>query len=183
MKREDLKKIEGLTPEQIDSILNLHQVDVSSWNQRIETQKGEIAKRDETINELTTKVSQYDGVNVAELQSQLTEWKSKYDTDMAVKDKEFAKQLFFSSIPFASQMAKAGIMADFDSKGFEFKDGKFQGADEYIEELRKTDPNAFGMVEKKKITTGFEQGKGSLDGDMDEVTRKFLELNPTIKLK
>lgn len=30
MKREDLQKIEGLTKEQIDSIMNLHQTDVTN---------------------------------------------------------------------------------------------------------------------------------------------------------
>ena len=39
MKREDLQKIEGLIKEQIDSIMDLHQNDVTAWNQKFETQK------------------------------------------------------------------------------------------------------------------------------------------------
>ena len=35
MKRQDLEKIEGLTKEQIDSIMNLHQTDVTSWQTKI----------------------------------------------------------------------------------------------------------------------------------------------------
>lgn len=34
MKREDLQKIEGLTKEQIDSIMNLHQTDVTTWQSK-----------------------------------------------------------------------------------------------------------------------------------------------------
>ncbi|MDO4467461.1 MAG: hypothetical protein Q4C49_10740 [Bacillota bacterium] len=31
MKREDLKKIEGITDAQIDAIMGLHQTDAESW--------------------------------------------------------------------------------------------------------------------------------------------------------
>ena len=61
MKRQDLEKIEGLTKEQIDSIMNLHQTDVTSWQTKITG-----LQNDKT--NLETQLNQYKDVNVDDLQ-------------------------------------------------------------------------------------------------------------------
>ena len=65
MKREDLQKIEGLTKEQIDSIMNLHQTDVTTWQSKITG-----LQTDKT--NLETQLNNYKDVNVEELQTKIT---------------------------------------------------------------------------------------------------------------
>ena len=63
MKRQDLEKIEGLTKEQIDSIMNLHQTDVTSWQTKITGLQND-------KNNLETQLNQYKDVNVDDLQTE-----------------------------------------------------------------------------------------------------------------
>ena len=183
MKREDLKKIEGLNDDQINAVLSLHQKDVTGWNQRLDDQKSEIQKRDQTITELTEKVQKYNGVDVEQLQKDINEWEQKYNDGLAAKDKEYAKQRFFDSIPFASNLARKAAMADFDAKELEFKDGKFIGANDFIETLKKEDPTAFKAEDtgSRAKSTGLPHG-GSPDPKDDGVTAHFKELNPNLKI-
>lgn len=73
MKRQDLEKIEGLTKEQIDSIMNLHQTDVTSWQTKITG-----LQNDKT--NLETQLNQYKDVNVDELQTKITNLEKEKQT-------------------------------------------------------------------------------------------------------
>ena len=85
MKREDLRKIEGLSKEQIDAIMNLHQGDVNEWNSRSKAQSDDIKAKDDKINKLIAKVKEFDGVDVKQLQQSITDWESKYQKDLSAK--------------------------------------------------------------------------------------------------
>jgi len=147
------------------------------------------AKNDE-IKGLAETVKNFDGLDVAKLQQDVKDWEKKYNTDMAAKDKDFAKQMYFSGIGFTSNLARSAAIAEFDKKDLEFKDGKFIGADDFIEELKKENPTAFVQETKEKeegkpnagfFSSGMPQGKPSTDKD-DPVTARFKELNPDIKI-
>ena len=183
MKREDLRKIEGLSKEQIDAIMNLHQSDVNEWNSRSKAQSDDIKAKDDKINELTAKVKEFDGVDVKQLQQSISDWESKYHKDLAAKDKEYAKKMYFDKIPFASELAKNAAMVQFDSKDFKFEDGKFLGADDFIDSLKQSAPVAYKKQDPKpSLNTGWEMGNNSSAGEDDELTRRFKELNPDIKI-
>ena len=186
MKREELQAIEGITPEQIDAIMGLHQKDVLGWQNKFNTQQTQI----DTLN---TKVSEFNGVDVKKLQKDFDDLQTKYDADMAAKDKDFAKQMYFNGIQFTSNLAKSAAIAEFDKKGLEFKDGKFVGADEFIEELKKDNPTAFVSKEGNKdegnkepepkpFSSGLQQGSASGSAQLDPVTVRFKELNPDIEI-
>lgn len=184
MKREDLKRIEGLTDEQIDAIMRLHGTDATEWKAQINAQKEEVKKRDDTITELTDQVKKFDGVDVDKLKSDVDEWKEKYNKDMAAKDKDFAKRMFFNGIKFNSNLAKKAAMEAFDEKNLEFKDGKFIGADEFIEDLKKSDPQAFKSTDpdpKPKGKGAPMGGRAPGSDDLDGVEERFYELNPGLK--
>lgn len=182
MKREDLQKIEGLSKEQIDLIMNLHQADVTTWNKKIDDQKAIVKERDTTITELTEKVKKFDGVDVAKLQQDVKDWESKYNTDIANKDKEFAKTLLFNGYQFSSELVKKAAMQAFDEKELKFENGKFLGADDFFKGLKESDPGIFKEEQQQKKKTGFEHGGNPPEDDDDPVTRRFKELNPDIKI-
>lgn len=137
----------------------------------------------EQISNLTEANKKFEGIDIEKLNNDLKNWETKYNADMMAKDKAFAKERLFNNIQFASAMAKNGAMAEFDAKDFEFKDGNFIGADDFIKGLKASDPNAF-KVEQPNITTGKSMNDGNAKGEeMDGVMKRFLELNPNIKIK
>lgn len=192
MKREELRAIEGLTEEQINQIMNVHQNDVTNWNNRLQAQETQITN-------LNAKVKEFDGVDVAKLQKDLTDMQNKYNSDMAAKDKDFAKQMYFNGIQFTSKLAKSAAMAEFNKKNLEFKEGQFVGADEFINELKKDNPTAF-VTEKSgegaqaqtqqqqtqqttnPFSSGMAQGSATGSDVLDPVTARFKELNPNIQI-
>lgn len=180
MKREDLKKIEGITDEQIDSILELHKADVHEWNGKVDDQKVIVKKRDETIQELTDKVKEFDGVDLKQLQTDLKDWEKKYNEGLAAKDKEFAKQLLFNNYEFSSNMAKRAAMLEFDEKELKFENGKFLGAEDFFKNLQESDPGTF--AQKNTGDTGMAHGGNPGNDDDDELTKRFKELNPGIDI-
>ena len=182
MKREDLQKIEGLSKEQIDSIMNLHQADVTTWNKKIDDQKEIVKERDTTITELTETVKKFDGVDVAKLQQDVKDGETKYNTDLANKDKEFAKTLLFNGYKFSSELVKKAAMQAFDEKGLAFENGKCLGADDFFKGLKESDPGIFKEEQQQKKKTGFEHGGNPPEDDDDPVTKRFKELNPDIKI-
>ena len=92
---------------------------------------------------MTDTVKKFDGVDVSKLQQSIKDWESKYNKDLAAKNREYAKKLYFNGIKFASNLAKNAAMAEFDKKNLTFEDGKFLGADDFIKGLRESDPSAF----------------------------------------
>lgn len=196
MKREELRAIQGLTEEQINAIMDVHQNDVNSWNTRFQTQQTQ-------IKDLNDKIQKFDGVDVTKLQAEVKDWQTKYDKDMAAKDKDFAKQMYFNGIQFTSNLAKSAAMAEFDKKNLEFKDGKFIGADDFIADLKKDNPTAFvtgnsnggegnGQQNQNQpspqpqnnnpFSSGMAQGSATGSDELDPVTARFKELNPDIEI-
>lgn len=188
MKRTDLTAIEGLTSEQIDSILQLHQADVTSWNARL-------SSRDTTIADLQQEAKKYEGVDVEKLQKDLqdaTNALSKKDRDYAVKD-------YLNGFKFSSSLAKKAATAEFEAQNFELKDGVFVGADEYMKKLQEEDPKSFltdepgsgsdagketdpKSGESKNIKTGLEHGGVGAGGEtLSGVEKFFYEMNPDLK--
>lgn len=186
MKREDLKNIEGLTLEQINKILNLHQNDVTEWQTKISDLQAKITEKDTAITDLNTKLQPFQGVDVSALQQSVKDWETKYNTDMAAKDRSYAKDKLFDSMDWTSDLAKQGAIAAFDAKNLEYKDGKFAGSDEFFNELKTNNPSAFGQAQAINVNrnTGMEHGSsssGTSAGELSGVEKYFYDLNPGLK--
>ena len=74
----------------------------------------------------------------------------QYDTDTAAlrgqlesQAYDHAAEKFMEGYKFTSQAARKAALADFKAKGIKYADGKFEGAEAFMEEYRKTDPAAF----------------------------------------
>lgn len=88
--------------------------------------------------------------DVEGIKKAVDEWKTKYDADTEDLKKQLEAQeirhqrdMYFSEVKFASNAAKIGMMAEFDKQQFQFKDGTFIGADNWLEEQKKNDPASF----------------------------------------
>lgn len=173
MDRKELKEI-GISEELIDKVMSLHgqsigkevaktaalQAQLDTKSNEVETLKTSLAQRDTDIAELQTKAAS--GEN---LSTQLTELKSKYETETTeLKTKlesqamDFEIDKLFGELKFSSNLAKNAAKAEFKAKGLKFSEGKFLGANDYLEELRKSDPSAFA-VEADPAPTETEPAK------------------------
>lgn len=94
----------------------------------------------------------------------LTALQQRYDTDTAdlrgqleTQAYDHAAEKFFDGFKFSSQAARKSAMADFKAKGIKYADGKFDGAEAFMDELKKSDPDAFA----KEAEGGAGAGSGA----------------------
>ncbi|MBD5130885.1 MAG: hypothetical protein HDT43_13325 [Ruminococcaceae bacterium] len=102
-----------------------------------------------------------------ELAKQLDEMTAKYTeaTDkLAAQETDFAAEKLLSGYNFASERVKNSVLAEFKSKGFKFENGAFIGGEEYLEELKKNEPDAFAK-EAPGLFMGSTQGNVSADAN------------------
>lgn len=152
MKREDLQKIEGITKEQIDSIMNLHQIDVTDWNKKIQDKDIEIKTKDTKITELSDTVKKFDGVDVAKLQQDVKDWEKKYQDDLTSAKKEAAIKL---AIVEAKPKSEKALMAFLDTDIIKLNDdGTVTGLKEQLDNIRKDNGFLFEEDDPQNVNLG-----------------------------
>lgn len=77
MRREDLQKIEGLTDEQINSIMNLHKEDSNAWTKKFESQNAQLKNERAKVTTLTADLDKFKDVDLEALQNA----KSNYEQE------------------------------------------------------------------------------------------------------
>lgn len=195
MKREDLKKIEGMTDEMIQAVMNLHQIDANSW----QSQKQTYIQKETELNE---KLAKFDGVDVEALKKDLSDWQEKYKNDLLQKDIDYAKADLFKNYKFSSSYAKKAIERDFDEKGLKFENGSFIGADDFFKNALASDPGAFVQDQQdgtegsegsssgsttppagtgSASSSGIDLGRNGTPKTLTGVEKRFYELNPDLK--
>lgn len=125
--------------------------DLTARDTEIAGLKNQLKERDADIKELRKQSG-----NSEELNTKLTELQTKYDTDTKALEKQMedlrmdhAVEKFFAPIPFASELARKAAISEFRGKNFKLEGDKFQGGEEFITELKKSDPAAFKAEEPK----------------------------------
>ena len=101
-------------------------------------------------------IKSYKDMDIEGIKNSAAEWEKKYKDETAElnnkltqQERDFATNSYFAGMNFTSESAKRGIISQFKEQNFELKDGKFIGADEYINGLKESDAGAF-VVEKTK---------------------------------
>lgn len=152
MKREDLQKIEGITKEQVDSIMNLHQTDVTDWNKKIQDKDTEIKTKDTKITELSDTVKKFDGVDVVKLQQDVKDWEKKYQDDLTSAKKEAAIKL---AIAEAKPKSEKALMAFLDTDIVKLNDdGTVTGLKEQLENIKKDNDFLFEDDDPQNVNLG-----------------------------
>ena len=123
----------------------------------------QIKTRDDDIKGLKEQLGK-DG----DLSARLGELQSKYETDTkALQDKlasqayDHAADKYLNDFKFSSTLAREAVLSKFRAKAFKMTDdGKFEGAAEFMEGLKKSDPSAFA----KEEGDGGDEGNGGNGG-------------------
>ncbi len=166
MKREDLQKIEGLTKEQIESIMNLHKIDAEQHKKDLEAKDTQIRTKEAKITELSDAVKKFDGVDVSKLQEQVSNWEKKYGEDMAAAKKDAAVRL---AIAKAHPRNEKALMALLDLDIVKVNDdGSLIGLNEQMETIKKENDYLFEPEKQEPETVKLDgkHGSGAPEGEI-----------------
>ncbi len=193
MTREDImKQFPEATKEQIKALLDIHSADIDKVKGDTESLNNQISAKDTEISGLKEQLTQRDkdikalqdgAKDASAIQQQLTELQTKYNDDTRALNKKLADQQaefattratekFFSGVEFSSTLARDAAMAQFRQKGFKLDGETFQGGKEWLDQLRKDQPEAFKATEpdnggkpKPKFTNPINPGGDGGDGN------------------
>lgn len=123
---------------------------------KFDAKSTELEGVEKQLKDANATIKSYKDMDIDGIKKSVSDWQTKYETDtktlkdqLAKQERNSARDLYFSRVDFASKAAKAGMMAEFDQKNFQLVDGKFEGADAWLEEQRKSDPASFKQKEEK----------------------------------
>lgn len=155
MKREFLEGLE-LDKETIDTIM-------AEYGKNVQGLKEEKENLKTQLEDANKEIQSYKDMDIDSIKESASNWETKYND--LVKEQEEAKNksireertnAFFNDVKFASESAKAGVLAEFNKKDFKYDEetNKFLGASEWLNDLKERDTGAF-LSEKAnpKFTT------------------------------
>lgn len=175
MKREFLKSL-NLEDEVIEKIMSENGRDIEKYKKEVEKKKEELESKETELETVNKKVSELEKIDIESIKKEADNWKSK--AEQAQKDKELIESQmseqtynsnldnYLSSFKFSSNLSKEAVKIKMKEKGLEYKDGAFEGADDYMKELQTSDPGAFvGGNEIPKIvgTSGGNTGSNKIN--------------------
>lgn len=177
MERKYLENL-GLSKEQVEDIMAEHGKDLQKLKLTQEKTKEEMDAIKKQLEEANGQIETFKGMDVEGVKKAAEEWKEK--AAQAQKDAaeriakmeyDFAAKEYFSGVKFASESAKAGVMAAFRDKGFKLDNGKFLGADDWLKDLQETDKGAFAAQEPAAKVKAV-QPTGKIDAAGNAITKE-----------
>ena len=172
MKREFLEGLE-LDKETIDTIM----AEYGKSTQGLREERDNLKTQ---IDDANKEIQSYKDMDIDSIKKSADDWKTKYEEMEANQKAEKEKSIrtertnaFFNDIKFASESAKAGVIAQFNAKDFKYDEetNKFLGASEWLNDLKEKDSGAFlSDVANPRFTTTATAPKNNV-GSMDEVMK------------
>lgn len=167
MKREDLKSL-GLADDVIDKIMAENGKDVEKARAGSAAKEAELAAANAKITELSESVKKYDGVDVEKLKQDVSDWQSKYNTDLTKLRLDHALE---SALKDAGAHDPATVLPKLDLSGVKLQDGKLSGLEEQLNKLRQDagflfkqdNPSASGPSVQSGLEHGSTPGSNALD--------------------
>ena len=102
-------------------------------------------------------------MDIDSIKQSASDWETKYNELVANQKAEKEQNIknerineFFKDVKFSSEMAKSGVIAEFNKKDFKYDEEtkSFQGANEWLNNLKEQDKGSFlSDVANPKFTT------------------------------
>ncbi len=183
MKTEYLESL-GLSKDVIDKVLAENGKDVEAEKAKTTAKVGELTTANQTIKDLKEAVSKFDGVDVTKLKQDVTNWETKYNTDIATertKAENLQKEYGLKDALKAAGVTDPDYLI-FKHGGVEKfafgADGKAIGLDDITKPYRESSPQLF--TESKPAVparTGMRQtGTEMVNEKKDEANNAFRSL-------
>lgn len=154
MKREDLEKI-GLSEEQIDGVMKLKSSamnEIDTLNDKVNQLNTEKSNLQEQLNNANKEIQSYKDMDIESIKESASNWETKYNNLVQEQKEAQEKSIrqertnaFFNEVKFASDSAKAGVIAKFNEKDFKYDEETktFLGANDWLKDLKEKDAGAF----------------------------------------
>ena len=131
--------------------------------EKFDGKENDITSLKKQLEDANNEIKSYKDMDIDGIKKSATDWENKYN-DLLKSQEEATKQsirkertdAFFNDVKFASNSAKAGVIAAFNDQDFKYdeKNNKFIGASEWLEDYKKNDAGAFlSDVANPKFTT------------------------------
>jgi hypothetical protein len=155
MKREFLEALD-IDKETSDTIM-------AEYGRTTQGLRESIDKLKSQLSDANNEIKSYKDMDIDSIKKSAEDWETKYND--LVKEQNDAKEksireertnTFFNDVKFASESAKAGVIAQFNAKDFKYDEEskKFLGASEWLKELQEKDRGAFlSDVANPRFTT------------------------------
>lgn len=142
-----------LSSEEIKAILTEHGKSVTTEKDKVKAEmQKEVDTYKDQLKTANSEIQSYKDMDIDAIKKSASDWETKYND--LVKQQEDAKKesvrnertnAFFNDVKFASESAKAGVIAQFNAKDFKYDEEteKFLGANEWLEDLKTKDSGAF----------------------------------------
>lgn len=161
MKREDLKKIEGITDAIVDAVMKLHQTDAEAWKAEKKSLEATVKSKEDNISELNEKVKSFDGVDVEGLKKQANDLEAKYKDELAKAKKDGLIDLALSK---AGAKNEKMLRALIDLDKVTVKDGALEGLNDQIDSIKKDNGFLF-EPDKEEVRLGGNHDGGKPDSN------------------
>lgn len=105
---------------------------------------------EEQLKNASTEIQSYKDMDVEGIKKKAQEWEEKYKTDTETLQKQieeqgydFEAERYIGKYKFSSELARKAALGEFREKKFQFQDGAFLGADDFMKQMKEANPAAF----------------------------------------
>ena len=145
--------------------------DAAKKNTELEELKKQLERRNADLEKLKAEAASKSDTTSAELKKQLEELNAKYKTDtenltakLTAQETDFAAERLLDGYKFANDRVKKSVLEEFKGKGFRYENGAFVGGKEFLEELKKNEPDVFAK-EQQGLFMGSTQSGVSVNSN------------------
>jgi len=137
--------------------------DAAKTAAKVEELTKQLAERDKDLEKLKANNKS------EELEKQFDELNKKYaetKEKLAAQETDYAAEKLLSGYKFASERVKRSVLEEFKSKGFKYENGAFVGGKEYLDELKKSEPDVFA---KETPNVFMDSTQGNVPADANNL--------------
>ena len=145
--------------------------DAAKKNTELEELRKQLEQRNADLEKLKAEAASKSDTTSAELKKQLEELNAKYESDtkalnekLMAQETDFAAERLLGGYKFANDRVKKSVLEEFKGKGFKYENGAFIGGKEFLEELKKNEPDVFAKGQQG-LFMGSTQSGVSVDSN------------------
>lgn len=145
---------------EIKSELSKSYKNVAEYNKtvgKLETERDNWKLAAETAEDT---LKSFEGIDPAKINDELATWKKKAEDAAADAEKKLYERDYRDALSaaiaeyeFTSEAAKRSVMASIESEGLKLKNGQIMGLNDYMAQLKESDPNALVDKTQEKLET------------------------------
>lgn len=104
----------------------------------------------EQLKTASTEIQSYKDMDIEGIKKKASEWEAKYTADtqalqakMDQQTYDFEAERYLGKYKFSSELARKAAISEFREKKFPLQEGSFLGADDFMKQLKESNPAAF----------------------------------------